>query len=265
MVIHAGDDSLANPVGPPAVRTWPLELVSSLGMGVFAGLFFGALLGGIAESLFRHWRKENVELLQFTIFTLSFQGWGLLLVSKFLREQKLTWSATFGLESPGLGKCLFKAVWGGVVISVAALELGWICEQLIRAGGWTPQVQAPVQMLQSAGSPGRRFYYGLVAILLVPVAEEVLFRGIIFSFLKQITRPQVALWASSLLFALIHFNLMAFVPLVFVAVMLALLYEDTGNLLAPIMTHAVFNFTNFTLMMQEERVFNWFRWIYERV
>jgi membrane protease YdiL (CAAX protease family) len=50
------------------------------------------------------------------------------------------------------------------------------------------------------------------------------------------------------LFALIHGNLTIIIPLVALAVALALLYEWTDNLLASIIVHAVFNAANFAMM-----------------
>jgi membrane protease YdiL (CAAX protease family) len=46
------------------------------------------------------------------------------------------------------------------------------------------------------------------------------------------------------MFASIHLNVVAFVPLVVLAVVLTVLYEKTGNLLAPISAHMAFNAVN---------------------
>jgi len=85
----------------------------------------------------------------------------------------------------------------------------------------------------------------VVAIGIAPVAEELLFRGILYPAIKQAGFPGVALWGTSLLFAAIHVNLGIFVPLLLLALVLAQLYERTGNLLAPITAHALFNAFNF--------------------
>ena len=49
--------------------------------------------------------------------------------------------------------------------------------------------------------------------LLAPVAEELLFRGILYPAIKQAGFPRLALWGTSLLFAAMHMNLVTFVPL----------------------------------------------------
>jgi membrane protease YdiL (CAAX protease family) len=46
-------------------------------------------------------------------------------------------------------------------------------------------------------------------------------------------------------------NLVTFVPLLVLALALTLVYEKTGNLLAPITTHAMFNALNFAMLWGE--------------
>lgn len=66
---------------------------------------------------------------------------------------------------------------------------------------------------------------------------------------KQTGHPRLALWGAAAFFAASHFNLMSFVPLLFFALVLTLLYEATQNLLAPIVAHATFNAVNFYLLV----------------
>ncbi|HOB32537.1 MAG TPA: CPBP family intramembrane metalloprotease, partial [Verrucomicrobiota bacterium] len=47
----------------------------------------------------------------------------------------------------------------------------------------------------------------------------------------------------------IHANLKTFIPLTVLALVMTLLYERTGNLLAPIATHATFNAVNFIYLI----------------
>jgi len=58
----------------------------------------------------------------------------------------------------------------------------------------------------------------------------------------------LALWGTAGLFALIHFNLLTFLPLMALALVLTYLYERTNNLLAPIAAHSFFNALNFGLL-----------------
>ena len=95
---------------------------------------------------------------------------------------------------------------------------------------------------------GGRLTLGVIAVLLAPVAEEALFRGILYPAIKQTGHPRLALWGSSLLFAAVHMNAVSFVPLALLALVLTLLYERTDNLLAPIAAHVLFNALNFVTL-----------------
>jgi membrane protease YdiL (CAAX protease family) len=106
--------------------------------------------------------------------------------------------------------------------------------------------------------------FGVAAIILAPAAEEALFRGILYSFLKQQGRPRLALFGTSLLFAASHVNMVTFVPLACFALFLVFVYEKTDTLLAPIVTHALFNAANFSFVVFESeltrmyhRLFGW--------
>jgi membrane protease YdiL (CAAX protease family) len=90
---------------------------------------------------------------------------------------------------------------------------------------------------------------GATAVLLAPVAEEMMFRGILYPVIKQVGYPRLALWGTSLLFAAVHLNAVTFVPLTVLALVLTALYERTNNLLAPIAAHLLFNALNFGMLL----------------
>ena len=87
----------------------------------------------------------------------------------------------------------------------------------------------------------------LFAILLAPIVEETIFRGCIYRFLKSQTNLLPAQIISGGLFAVMHGNLMSLLPLVVVGILLARVYEKSGNLLVPICFHGLFN--GFSLLM----------------
>jgi hypothetical protein len=96
-------------------------------------------------------------------------------------------------------------------------------------------------------------YLGVFAVVLAPVAEEFIFRGMLFPFVKQLGFPKLAWFGVSFLFALIHLNAPTFVPLFALALSLTWLYEKTDNLLAPITAHALFNAANLVLLLWQNR------------
>ena len=95
-----------------------------------------------------------------------------------------------------------------------------------------------MKLLTDAKSVWTVVYLGVFAVVLAPVAEEFIFRGMLFPFVKQLGCPKLAWFGVSFLFALIHMNAATFLPLFVLALALTWLYEQTDNLLAPIIAHA---------------------------
>ncbi len=101
-----------------------------------------------------------------------------------------------------------------------------------------------VKLLTDAKSIWTVVYLGVFAVVIAPVAEEFIFRGMLFPFVKRLGFPKLAWFGVSFLFALIHLNAPTFVPLFALALALTWLYDRTDNLLAPITAHALFNAAN---------------------
>lgn len=98
---------------------------------------------------------------------------------------------------------------------------------------------------QVADADSRQLFLLLVSVVLVaPLLEEFVFRGVLYRTLKGGLGMGPAIAATSLLFALVHKNALVFLPLVVLAAGLALAYERTGDLRVPIMMHAFFNAFN---------------------
>lgn len=79
--------------------------------------------------------------------------------------------------------------------------------------------------------------YGILA----PLAEEVVFRGIVYGQMKRAFNVPAAILISGLAFGLFHGNLVQFVYASVIGIMLALVYELYGTILAPMLFHAVAN------------------------
>lgn len=88
------------------------------------------------------------------------------------------------------------------------------------------------------------------AVILAPLTEELLFRGVFQTSLLRLFNG--ARWPALLIaatgFSLLHWSVItswhALVPLFVLGIVWGYLYERTGSLLAPILAHAVFNAAN---------------------
>jgi len=81
------------------------------------------------------------------------------------------------------------------------------------------------------------------------VAEELLFRGLIYRTARDRWGFWRAVVLTSLFFGVVHFEPWSLFGLVGLGALLCLLYERTGSLLAPMATHAVHNAVSFGLML----------------
>ena len=104
-----------------------------------------------------------------------------------------------------------------------------------------------MEALRSAGQGSGLLAFVLITVVLAPLGEELLFRGVLYPAMKRAGFPRLAWWGTSLLFATIHFNRPIFIPLLLLSLLLVWLYEYTDNFLAPLTTHALFNAANLVL------------------
>jgi membrane protease YdiL (CAAX protease family) len=229
------------------VRPWPFEKflrnLLILLICIYAGFF---LMWAMARLTGDNGELQSATL-RVLIAVIAFQGAALVLVHFFLREHHLSWAEGFGFENrPG------QALLLGAGIGLVVLPAVWILEAIsitvLQKLTFHPHEQEAVTLLRAAEAWSNRALMGIATIVIAPIAEEVIFRGILYPAGKRAGYPRAALWGTSILFGLIHYNLGTFVPLTFLALVLVYLYEYTGNLLACITVHCVFNAANFVAL-----------------
>lgn len=158
-----------------------------------------------------------------------------------LNNTELSVSSAFGKALP-LFLMFLPGIW------IAALFWTSILSALEEAGAiQTIEPQELITLFQDGGDPVAIGLLVIMAIILAPIVEEIIFRGCIYRFLKSQTTLVTAQIISGSFFALMHANLMSFVPLVLVGVFLARVYEKSGNIMVAIWFHAFFN--AFSLLM----------------
>ncbi len=107
--------------------------------------------------------------------------------------------------------------------------------------------QELITLFQGGGDPIAIGLLVAMAVVLAPVVEELIFRGCVYRFLKSQTTLLPAQIISGVVFSFMHANLLSFVPLVVVGVLLARVYEKSGNIMVSMWFHAFFN--AFSLLM----------------
>ena len=102
-------------------------------------------------------------------------------------------------------------------------------------------VQDSVKLLQTAKDPTVLILMAVAAVLVAPVSEELVFRGYLYPAAKKFAGPWMAAICTGLVFAAAHGSLVALLPLFIFGVVLAVLYEKTGSIWAPVAVHFCFN------------------------
>jgi membrane protease YdiL (CAAX protease family) len=230
-------------------KPWRAEAVMQFCLAQVVCLCLGVAVDGVLHRLGVHGFQNDESLGSIMIGTLCLQGatWPLILF--FLRQHGIGWGTAFGFRGPRPGLALLTAVGFILVVLPVVLLLQWISISALEKLGLPPEKQAAVELLTNARSWRTVIYLGVFAVVIAPVAEEFIFRGMLFPFLKQLGHPRLAWFGTSALFALIHLNAPTFVPLFVFALTLTWLYEWTDNLLAPITAHALFNASNFAFLL----------------
>jgi membrane protease YdiL (CAAX protease family) len=93
------------------------------------------------------------------------------------------------------------------------------------------------------------FLFSLINLALIPaVAEELLFKGLIFTILKKYYSPIAAVIIASLMFAAAHLSFIRFIPLFLLSCYTFWLYLRSGSLLLPMLLHFINNLFTFVLI-----------------
>ena len=80
----------------------------------------------------------------------------------------------------------------------------------------------------------------LLTIVLAPLVEEILFRGLLFTGMKRIMRPRYAVLGSAVVFGVIH-PAISFAPVFVLGIGTALVFNSTRSIWAAIATHMTYN------------------------
>jgi len=226
-------------------KPWTLEAAARLFITVIVTLLVGIFFASLVETL-KSWSNEARDFAEMGLMAIFFQCSILFWVRRFLRQNQISWREAFytgrrDWRAIGLGL-------GSGILAAAPLVFlqGWLTEFAEKVFHMHLEAQEVVEKLSSPTiSLAAKIFLGVTAIVLAPLAEELLFRGVLYATVKQIGYPRAALWGASILFGLSHASLMAFIPLTLFAMLLVWLYEISDNLLAPIMAHCALNAVNF--------------------
>lgn len=210
-------------------------------MGGFYGLlqlFVLPMLASIFNTYLLHWPNWG---LQFAVFAANFLC-SVIIFHRFLID---SWDST--LDAPG--KTLSSAAWGLLVYYGGTVAVSLLI--LLLRPDYVNLNNDSVAQLAKDGQ-GLMF---LAIVFLVPVAEELLFRGILFRWVYD--RSPILAWACSVgCFAAVHvvgyigqydltLCLLATLQYLPSGIALCFAYQRSGTIIAPILMHIIINLLAF--------------------
>lgn len=175
--------------------------------------------------------------------------------------------AIFGvaLVPLALSRTPLSAVWGtakrsvlytgaGLVLGVAITIVVFLVNAVLIGtfGDSTPVEQSLLP--NPSDSVGVIVVLAILVVIVAPVTEEILFRGVLFASLRRHIGVHLAALLSGLLFAVVHIEVLASQPfglggLTLAGVLLAYAFHYTKSLRVAIVMHAVYNGVAFGLML----------------
>jgi membrane protease YdiL (CAAX protease family) len=231
-----------------SAKPWRIDAVCFLLVTQFVCFLLAMSVAGLLGKAGMAGFKNTDDFGYVLAATLGLQGVTWVLMGIFLRWHRIGLAEGLGFKK-NLLRSLALAPGVVVVILPLAFCLQGISIVLMEKIHLKLENEEAVSLLTNASSLGEQIYLGFFAIVLAPVAEEFIFRGVLYPFIKQLGFPKIAWIGVSFLFALIHGDAAIFIPLFVLALALTWLYEFTDNLLAPICAHALFNAVNMVLLV----------------
>ena len=233
-------------LGPGKPPPMPRGKVSTTGFGIIDILGVSVFFGWYALNWLLVIREEkslseDPELLLLLLGSLMFQGFMVVVVVALL-IWRVNLVEAFGLRWRGwlwvllLGPGVVAFMWS----FQGALHIAGYNDWITSLVGEDSQ-QEVVKMMQENDDPVALALMVLMACIGAPIAEEVVFRGYLYPAVKRLANIPVSVVFSALLFGAVHTNLGALLPLTILGILLALAYEFTGSLWAPIAIHFCFN------------------------
>lgn len=135
-----------------------------------------------------------------------------------------------------------------IPLAVSLILVEWLFMVILRnVTGDSVEAGSALSGLRDAPNDAR-WYLLLVSMFTIgPIAEEVLFRGLLYNALRRRMAPLIAVVLQALVFALLHYHMpetnVIYLLVIFVSgVVLAGVYEWRKTIWSPIALHALMNF-----------------------
>ncbi|MCF0208617.1 MAG: CPBP family intramembrane metalloprotease, partial [Bacteroidaceae bacterium] len=152
------------------------------------------------------------------------------------------WAARYWTESKEAIKNIPKKLYLRLFIIALAsfIPSAWLLE----ITGVEVNEQQERILMEICNSP-----FGFIVIaILVPLAEEIVFRGSVLRVFLNFNRPWLAIVISAMLFGLVHGNTAQFIHATLLGILLGYVYYKTGSILPGVFLHFINNLATFVMI-----------------
>jgi len=161
----------------------------------------------------------------------------------------------FALEIQTIPSDIGAAVLNLWAIMPVVLGLVWMVVwlgQLFIGNQFQMQLNQGLQTILESQKLSVKITTFFVAVLIAPVCEEILFRGLLQSAIRKVmTNPWPGILLTSVFFAMMH-PWMHWPALFMLSVCLGYSYEKNGSLFRPIFIHMLFNLINIVAALNQQ-------------
>ncbi|MBE3581502.1 MAG: CPBP family intramembrane metalloprotease [Thermoanaerobacteraceae bacterium] len=193
---------------------------------------------GYGFSLFLRWARPSLSLSRQFLLAGLVQAVAVLGGLHYVVRVKYGGSlAQLGLKGHRFGRAFFLGVVGGTVLFILVILAGALLQNLLP----DPAPQPFAELVRRARSFRDLLVPLFLGAFLAPLTEELYFRGFLYPILKARYGLLAGQILSSLVFALLHFDWLRFLPLAMGGLGLVYLYERSGSLITPVVAHGTWN------------------------
>jgi membrane protease YdiL (CAAX protease family) len=148
-----------------------------------------------------------------------------------------------GGRPTGIGRTLWQGLLG-YCAAVPMMGAGLVVALILQATVFQrfPTQEHPIVPMMTGGGSESLWLAIVIAVVMAPIVEETMFRGVLFRGLRNRMSPGKAAAFSSFVFASLHPTLpMGFFPIFALGMVLATLREKTGSVYPGMIVHALNN------------------------
>lgn len=220
-------------------RSWNGEQVAIFAAGFFISMnFLPAVFRALDLS------GKQGALLASTILAAVVQ---IIIVRHISQQRDETWGEDFGMDRKNIKRAALALIICMVTLPVIAQASAFYQLLLEKYFQITLNNQDIVQQIVKSHT-WIKIGLTLTTILLVPLCEELLFRGVLFPYLTRKIGLPASIIAVSVIFAFVHLHMPSALAIFLLSVVLCLAYWRTGTLWVSIAIHALFNSTSLLIL-----------------